>query len=946
MGLIIDGVRWILWLICKGCFFVVDSIYNIIMPIISFDISTNSTMWSWWYILCTFLFFFTLIRLFSMFLKAGIDEDYRLKLEPMGIIVRIVAIAIIIAAMPLTIKYFTSLSSVFIKNASNMFVVENNIVEQKPTINDAELNQQIEKVYEEYKGMPSMLFISSSSNGEYPPYMLISINEKKGGLSGLVDITGGIPIIGGLVNISTALLGLDGDYIYYPDTTMLIFLIIEAICTCYMFFLMAIQISQRIYSIGVKILISPLPISSLVKQDDHTFGLWVKLLAADLISNALQYFILLFVMMISSSQEVQQFGIVGQGIFFIGGLLCVLIGPGQIAQLIGGDGMGLFQTMQGFQTMSALKGMTQAAGRTIAGAAGLGASLGIYGAGRALGMNSLGNFPSGGDSGGGANPSASQGPGGGGANPFASKGRNPLNGNTGKGPSIPPRAFSEPSTEAQRAAAKSFGFNAEHMSKGQASLELEKRGMDRSYWSNHKGQTGTGRSSGQQPDTAGFDGFTGGTATGTIDKSNGTYGFGNAGAYTSTSSANAGIDDLGTYDDGNDYLGVNGGYDDGSFGADAGNDYDGAGYYNSAGGYYNDSTGYSDAAQMETYGADIPSSVDPNNVGSFYDDSTGYNDAAQMESYGTDTSSSIDPINSAASFPNYQTESYDGAVDPSSGTYGGAYDPSYTTPSGVDASGTFPGGEASYYGTDNSGSALHSSNNSDIIQTAGEGNVIKQANDGVNASRSQTMIDQASGGSIIKANGHVVKDKNAIGSKAVDIPTNRMEAHKPRATESNMRSGEERMKANTAGGTKPIETPINRNGPGNHTAAGEGNKNRTSANQSTRVQPNIQQEQQKVEPRLSREGTIARRVGNAPGRKAKVAYMVGRLAYAAAGNRLMGQRSVYRGGRYITKNTRAQMFSNLHANVNEIIKPAHTQTKRDKEDLSELAKFNKKEENK
>ena len=81
MDLVIDGVRWVLWILVKGSLFLIDSVYNIIRPILSFDIGANPTVWKWWEILVGFLFLFTLLRIVSMMLKATIDEEYALKLN-------------------------------------------------------------------------------------------------------------------------------------------------------------------------------------------------------------------------------------------------------------------------------------------------------------------------------------------------------------------------------------------------------------------------------------------------------------------------------------------------------------------------------------------------------------------------------------------------------------------------------------------------------------------------------------------------------------------------------------------------------------------------------------------------------------------------------------------------------------------------------------------------
>ena len=377
MDLVIDGVRWVLWILVKGSLFLIDSVYNIIRPILSFDIGANPTVWKWWEILVGFLFLFTLLRIVSMMLKATIDEEYALKLNGLQIFYRTFAIAFIIAMTPVVIKEFTAFTSVVMDNVADSFVVENNFATTKPKTDNKLQQEIVDKLYKEYEGMPSQIFISSASNGKYPPYQMIDINATEGGMDHWFD---GVPIVGGFFNITSALIGADGDYIFFPDTTMLIFLIVEGVCGAYMFLLMAIQISQRMISIAVKILVSPYPISGIINPDDRSFGLWVKLISADLISNVLQYIILLLVMAITSSKAVQNFGIVGQGIFFLGGMLAVLIGPGQVAQLIGGDGMGLFMTMQGFQAMSALKGVTQAIGHKGIGLAGGAAALGTYGA--------------------------------------------------------------------------------------------------------------------------------------------------------------------------------------------------------------------------------------------------------------------------------------------------------------------------------------------------------------------------------------------------------------------------------------------------------------------------------------------------------------------------------------------------------------------------------------
>ena len=107
-----------------------------------------------------------------------------------------------------------------------------------------------------------------------------------------------------------------------------------------------------------------------------------------------------------------------------------------------------------------------------------------------LGLNSLGNYPDGGGIG-------SNNPMTGAYDPENGPGNG--SGSRGAG-NIPPRAFSEPHTEKQAQAARKYGIDISDMSKGDASLALDKAGMDKSYWR------------GSNP--------AGGGASGTIDKSN------------------------------------------------------------------------------------------------------------------------------------------------------------------------------------------------------------------------------------------------------------------------------------------------------------------------------------------------------------------------------------------------------------------------------------------
>ena len=152
MDLVIDGVRWVLWILVKGSMFLIDSVYNIIRPILSFDIGSNSTVWQWWDILMMFLLMFTLLRAFTMLLKATIDEEYVWKLSGLRMIFRIIAIVFVVAMTPLVIKEFTAFTSVVMDSVPDSFVVENNFATTKPKTDNKLQQEIVDKLYKEYEG--------------------------------------------------------------------------------------------------------------------------------------------------------------------------------------------------------------------------------------------------------------------------------------------------------------------------------------------------------------------------------------------------------------------------------------------------------------------------------------------------------------------------------------------------------------------------------------------------------------------------------------------------------------------------------------------------------------------------------------------------------------------------------------------------------------------------
>ncbi len=348
-----DIVRSLFWGIVEASLWLTDTVYSITSSVLKLDVGQQTILWGWWSVLMFSIALFVLIRVGSMTLKLFLDEDYRDKMGSKTILFRIIPVVLAMGLAPIGIKYVTSAGTIAVSNIS-IFVGGD------PKIT------------------PSTLLLSNV------------INEKKGNTVveyKLDDIE---------INKKSTV---DGKtYEYFDNFSEIVIMLVMAIIAVAGFLLNAIQIAKRFYSIGVKILIAPIPISGLINPDDDSFGVWVKMIVADVLSNFIQYLLLFFVLMITSSQQVRTaVGTWGIIILFIGGILTVLTGVPELARLIGGD-TSTGSVMQQVASVrhatagfgSAVGGALGGAAGSLAGVAGLGAAASAVIGGKALGGESFG----------------------------------------------------------------------------------------------------------------------------------------------------------------------------------------------------------------------------------------------------------------------------------------------------------------------------------------------------------------------------------------------------------------------------------------------------------------------------------------------------------------------------------------------------------------------------
>ena len=355
---VVELIRIGIWTACKFAFEMMDAVYDILRSLAGLNLGDFQFIWKWWEGICVFLTFFILIRVIIQYFKAMLDEDLLEKYDPLTTVKRIAVIAFIILFLPIMMDSFSEISSTLTVNIGN--IVTGTDIESKP----------------------SQVLISVGYNNTGSSVDLNSIDIEE------IDINE--------IDSST------DQYALLPKTFDILFVFVTSIIAGIIFVFVAIQIAQRIMGLLLKILISPFALSGIVDPGDNTFSIWTRLCIADFLTTFFQMVLVFLVVSISAAVPLSN--AIAKTLFFIGALMAVMNAPSGIAQLLGGD-VGVGTAFQQAQSLLMLGTGLQVAGSAIAS----GSAAGFYGAGRALGGESLinsgralGDVVSGGSAGGGA----------------------------------------------------------------------------------------------------------------------------------------------------------------------------------------------------------------------------------------------------------------------------------------------------------------------------------------------------------------------------------------------------------------------------------------------------------------------------------------------------------------------------------------------------------------
>lgn len=356
---IVEGIRWLVWGLTSAALTLMDTCYDLVLKIASADFLSSSTVWQWYYVIMTFLGVFIVVRVAALFFKYSFDEEFRDKVSVSNLLTKLIAIAIVVTLLPMAVG-FVSKVSIWSLNNINMVIGTQS------------------------SSKPSTFIITSFMNTDNGKF------DKDGNWVEGKKVTYTLKD----VDINKAGEGKD-DYKYFNSVTDLFIVTFIGITASIMLIINGIQIGKRMYALVMKILIAPIPISSLIIPGDETFSMWRKMIVSDYILNYIQTLMIMIVMILSGSQIVQHCGVWVQILSFIAGLLLLLSGIPELAKIIGGDTSqaSVLQQIASFRmaTRGVGHGLATAA-KPMIGAAGLGAAAATYGGGRMLGGQSIKEF--------------------------------------------------------------------------------------------------------------------------------------------------------------------------------------------------------------------------------------------------------------------------------------------------------------------------------------------------------------------------------------------------------------------------------------------------------------------------------------------------------------------------------------------------------------------------
>lgn len=353
-----------IWGITSALLMLMDVCYSLVQNIVLLNFMEYDLVWQIWGVLMFALAAFVVIRIFLMWINVAFSAEKLLKFNLFDVYIKVLVIGVVVAMTPFVIRGVADVGTTLTSNV-NVFVGG------------------------DYKTKPSTILITSTVNvdngewnddGEWIEKNVVSYSM-------------------GDIDINTKDPTGNNKYKFFNGLGDIFVMMFVGIAAAIMLILTTLQIGKRAYEVVMLLLVSPIPISSIVNPESDTFKVWAKGIVSIYLTNFFQLLTLIMVMVLSSSRFVKNAGMWTTIIMILAGFLTALAGVPQLARILGADTSGGGALQQMASLRMATGGIGRGLGNTakkIGGAVGGAAKnlkdKAVHGVGKSMGGVSMDDF--------------------------------------------------------------------------------------------------------------------------------------------------------------------------------------------------------------------------------------------------------------------------------------------------------------------------------------------------------------------------------------------------------------------------------------------------------------------------------------------------------------------------------------------------------------------------
>ncbi len=371
------GIRYVLYMIASACMQLMDYLYSVMKMFFGLQINDFPFFRTWFSAMSIMIGAFVLMRIVVGYIRAIYDEQAEQKINGMDLLRRMVGVMLVLMLVPVIMPELSSLTAQattyadrFLGGAMKepltpsdvLMTAANGLNDVSESLSDENVrNLAVTRWLDELNAMDSTekekYIAKEHETPEEAANRAALIETEIQKIMNEIRSDASIRLHLKDINIDNINEKIGSQYMYFRDVTDLLLLVAMSCIGCYCFVYIALQIASRIIGLMFKILIAPYSLSGIVEPGDNSATVWFKLCMADFVTSFFQMIMIWFALFMVNDLPARFTGL-SRIFFFLAALLSIMMAPGGIGQLIGGD-VGASVGMQQIREMAHISMMTR-----------------------------------------------------------------------------------------------------------------------------------------------------------------------------------------------------------------------------------------------------------------------------------------------------------------------------------------------------------------------------------------------------------------------------------------------------------------------------------------------------------------------------------------------------------------------------------------------------------